>query len=216
MMVYRKVIQDNFKIDVNHFQGIPALAYNLMLKISKVKLELISDPEMSEFFRSSIRGGMSFIANRKVKSDYVNSNPENYKKRTTHIRYIDGNNLYGSQMLFDPPTTDYKFEDVSFIAKIESQLKQNKSIDIKGRGLFLEVDLHYPKKLHKNHADFPLAPEKYKVTYKELSPLNQFLLKKMKKNDPCHTFSEEKSIPTFHERKHYKLHIKCLTVTCGK
>ena len=210
MMVYRKVIQDNFKIDVNHFQGIPALAYNLMLKISKVKLELISDPEMSEFFRSSIRGGMSFIANRKVKSDYVNSNPENYKKRTTHIRYIDGNNLYGSQMLFDLPTTDYKFEDVSFIAKIESQLKQNKSIDIKGRGLFLEVDLHYPKKLHKNHADFPLAPEKYKVTYKELSPLNQFLLKKMKKNDSCHTFSEEKLIPTFHERKHYKLHIKCL------
>ena len=32
MMVYRKVIQDNFKIDVNHFQGIPALAYNLMLR----------------------------------------------------------------------------------------------------------------------------------------------------------------------------------------
>ena len=118
MMVYRKVIQDNFKIDANHFQGIPALAYNLMLKISKVKLELISDPEMSQFFRSSIRGGMSFIANRKVKSDYVNSNPENYKKRMTHIRYIDGNNLYGSQMLFDLPTTDYKFEDVSFITKI--------------------------------------------------------------------------------------------------
>ena len=76
--------------------------------------------------------------------------------------------------------------------------------------MFLEVDLHYPKKLHKNHADFPLAPEKYKVTYRELSPLNQFLLKKMKKNDSCHTFSEEKLIPTFHERKHYKLHIKCL------
>ena len=32
----------------------------------------------------------------------------------------------------------------------------------------------------------------------------------MKKNDSCHTFSEEKLIPTFHERKHYKLHIKCL------
>ena len=77
MMVYRKVIQDNFKIDANHFQGIPSLAYNLMLKISKVKLELISDPEMSEFSRSSIRGGMSFIANRKVKSDYVDSDPEN-------------------------------------------------------------------------------------------------------------------------------------------
>ena len=102
---------------------------------------------------------MSFIATRKVKQDYINSSPENCKKWMTHIRYIDDNNLYGSQMLFDLPTTDYKFEDVSFIAKIESQLKQNKSIDIKGRGLFLEVDLHYPKKLHKNHEDFPLAPK---------------------------------------------------------
>ena len=113
---------------------------------------------------------MSFIATRKVKSDYGNSNSENYKKRMTHIRYIDGNSLYGSQMLFDLPTTDYKFKDVSVITKIESQLKQNKSIDIKGRGLFLEVGLHYPKKLHKSHEDFPLAPEKYKVTYTDLSP----------------------------------------------
>ena len=99
----------------------------------------------------------------KVKSDYVNSNPENYKKRTTHIRYIDGNNLYGSQMLFDLPTTDYEFEDVSFITKIESQLKQNKSIDIKGGGLFLDVDLDYPKKLHKSHEDFRLAPKNIKL-----------------------------------------------------
>lgn len=32
-----------------------------MLKISKVKIDLISDPEMSNFFRDSVRGGMSFI-----------------------------------------------------------------------------------------------------------------------------------------------------------
>ena len=28
----------------------------------------------------------------------------------------------------------------------------------------------------------------YKVTFKELSPLNQFLNEKMKKNDSCHNF----------------------------
>ena len=39
--------------------------------------------------------------------------------------YIGGNNLYGgSQMLFHLPTTDYKFEDVTFIRQIELQLKQ--------------------------------------------------------------------------------------------
>ena len=71
MMVYRKVIQDNFQMDINHFLGMPGLSFNIMLKISKVKLELISDPEMCEFFRKSIRRGMSFIATRKANPDQV-------------------------------------------------------------------------------------------------------------------------------------------------
>ena len=124
MTVYRKIIQDHFEMDVNHFLGIPSLAFNLMLKLSKVKLELISNPDINRFFRESIRGGMSFITKRHAKSDYFDSDIRNYKKRTTHIRYIDGNNLYGSQMLFDLPTEDYRFENTSFIKKIERKLKK--------------------------------------------------------------------------------------------
>ena len=71
------------------------------------------------FFQKSIRGGMSFITTRKAKSDYTDSNIENCKRRMTHIRYIDGNNLYGSQMLFDLPTEDYKFEDENFVKKLK-------------------------------------------------------------------------------------------------
>ena len=52
MMVYRKVIQDHFQMDVNHFLGIPGLSFNIMLKISKVKLELISNPELCDFFEN--------------------------------------------------------------------------------------------------------------------------------------------------------------------
>ena len=37
----------------------------------------------------------------------------------THIRYIDGNILYGSQILFDHPTDYFSFEDKFFIKKIE-------------------------------------------------------------------------------------------------
>ena len=210
MTVYRKVIQDHFQMDIHHFLGIPGLSFNIMLKISKVKLELISDPEMSDFFQKSIRGGMSFITTRKAKSDYTDSNIENCKGRMTHIRYIDGNNLYGSQMIFDLPTEDYKFEDEKFVKKIEKKLKNRKQISIGERGMFLEVDLNYPKKLHKLHEDFPLAPERYKITYNELSPINQFLYKKMQKNTSQDTYCEKKLIPTFHNRKYYILHIKCL------
>lgn len=80
MMVYRKVIQNNFQMDINHFLGIPGLSFNIMLKISKIKLEKIGDPEINEFFRKSIRDVMSFVATRKAKSEYKNSNAENCKK----------------------------------------------------------------------------------------------------------------------------------------
>ena len=119
MTAYRKIIQDHFDIDVNHFLGIPSLSFTLMQKISKVKIELLSDPEINFFFRNSIRGGMSFIGNRHAKSGYYDSNIENYKQRTNHIRYIDANNLYASIMLFDMPTGDYKFENDKFIQQIE-------------------------------------------------------------------------------------------------
>ena len=91
-------------MDIYHILGIPGLSFNLMLKISKVKLELIIDHEMSDFFRKLIRGGMSFIATPNAKSDYTDSNRENCSELMNHIRYIDGNNLYESQMSFHFPT----------------------------------------------------------------------------------------------------------------
>ena len=125
-MVYRKFFQDNFLMDINHFLGIPGLSLNLMVKIGKVKLELTSDPVMSVFWRKSIRRGMSFIATRNAKSDYTDSNIENCSEKMSHIKYIDGNNLFGSQMLFDLPTEDYKFENQAFIHKIEKIRKYKK------------------------------------------------------------------------------------------
>ena len=76
--------------------------------------------------------------------------------------------------------------------------------------MFLEVDLDYPEETHKLHKDFPLAPERYNVTSNELSPINQFLYNKMKNGNQQSTYCEEKLIPTFHKRKRYILHIKCL------
>ena len=76
--------------------------------------------------------------------------------------------------------------------------------------MFLEVDLEYPKEIHEKHGDFPMAPEKYNVTYNELSPLNQSLYRKMKNNEFFTNHAEEKLIPTLHNRKNYILHIKSL------
>ena len=55
-----------------------------MLTINKVELELIGGPDMSDSFRTSIGGGMSFIAIRKLTFDYTDVNPDSCKKRMTH------------------------------------------------------------------------------------------------------------------------------------
>ena len=81
LRVNRKVFQDNFQIGINHFLGIPGLSFNLMLKIRKVKLEMISDPEMSDFFRKLISGEMSFIATRNAKLDYTDYDIENCSEK---------------------------------------------------------------------------------------------------------------------------------------
>ena len=44
--------------------------------------------------------------------------------------------------------------------------------------MFLEIDLEYTEEVHELYEDFPLAPERYEVTYNELSPINQFYIKK--------------------------------------
>lgn len=68
-------------------------------------------------------------------------------------------------------------------------------------GFIAEVTLSYPKKLHKKHRSFPLAPEKRSVAVKELS---RYQLK-CRKQLRCLS-KTEKLIGTFHERKRYVLH----------
>ena len=60
---------------------------------------------------------MPFIAIRSATSDYTESYLENCSEKMNHIRYIVGNHLYASQMLFDLPTEDYKSKNQAFIIK---------------------------------------------------------------------------------------------------
>jgi len=43
-------------------------------------------------------------------------------KRMTHIRYIDGNSLYESQMLFDLPTENNRFNIKCLLKKLRNSV----------------------------------------------------------------------------------------------
>ena len=54
----RKVCLDNYGLDPAHFYMAPGLAWCTSLKKTKIRLELLLDPDMLSMFKRGIRGGI--------------------------------------------------------------------------------------------------------------------------------------------------------------
>ena len=81
-----------------------------MLKLIKVELELISDPQMYLMIEKGIRGGISTISKRYAKANNPYMGEKyNSKKKTSYITYLDANNLYGAAMSQKLPIRDFKW-----------------------------------------------------------------------------------------------------------
>ena len=73
----------------------PTLSWDIMLKVTKTRVELISDIDMCLSFEKTMTGGVSYISKKysKVNSQYLNYYDS--KQESKHITYLDTNNLYG-------------------------------------------------------------------------------------------------------------------------
>ena len=63
----------------------PALSWDAMLNMRKIKLELISDPDMYIFFEKGMRGGVSYISNRYSKNNNRYLKSYDPKQESKHI-----------------------------------------------------------------------------------------------------------------------------------
>ena len=136
-----------------------------MLKMTGVELELISDIDMHLFIEKGMRGGISYTGKRHSKAN--NKYTENYdsSKESVFIMYLDANSLYGWAMIQYLPYGGFKWLSEKEIDKFDLNLvKENSSTRY-----ILEVDLEYPSELHDLHNDYPLAPEKLKISQNMLS-----------------------------------------------
>ena len=140
----------------------PALSWDAMLNMTKIKLELISDPDMYIFFEKGMRGGVSYISNRYSKANNKYLKSYDPTQESKHIIYLDENNLYGYAMSKFLPTSRFKWIDPK-----EFDLKKYSSNS--SRGCVLEADLQYPKELGELHNDYPLAPYKIEIKREMLS-----------------------------------------------
>ena len=142
--------------------GAPGLSWDTMLKMTKIRLELITDPDMYIFFEKGTRGGISYISNRYIKSNNKYLRSYDPKQESKHNIYLDPNNLYGYAMSKFLPTSGFKWID-------PKEFDLNKNTNNSSRRCVLEADLEYPKELHELHNDYPLAPDKIEIKREMLS-----------------------------------------------
>ena len=53
----------------SHYLSAPGLSWEAVLRMTKIKLELIPDTDMYIFFETGTRGGISYISNRYSKAN---------------------------------------------------------------------------------------------------------------------------------------------------
>ena len=199
---FRKTCLRSYKLDPCHYFTSPGLSWDAMLKMTKVELELMTDIDMYQFIEKGMRGGISYISHRygKANNNYMKGYDE--KAPSKYLMYLDANNLYGWAMSQHLPTGNFKWMSKKKIDKLDLA----KYKDDSKRGLILEVDLEYPKEQHNLHNEYPLAPEKIRVTEDMLSNY----CKKIAAKYNISTGLVSKLIPNLRNKEKYVLHYRNL------
>ena len=107
---FRKTCMQYYKLDPCHYFTSPGLSWDTMLKMTNIKLELMTDVDMYQFIEKGMRGGVSYIANKYGKANNKYMKEEyNEKAPSKYIMYLDANNLYGWAMSQYLPTGNFKW-----------------------------------------------------------------------------------------------------------
>ena len=199
---FRKTCLEYYKLDPCHYFTSPGLSWDAMLKMTDIKLELMTDIDKFQFIEKGMRGGISYIANRYGKANNKYMKEYDEKAPSKYIMYLDANNLYGWAMSQYLPTGGFRWMSEKQINNLDlAKYKENSK-----KGLILEVDLEYPKELHNLHNDYPLAAERVRVTKDMLSEY----CKKIAAKYNISTGLVSKLVPTLKNKEKYVLHYRNL------
>ena len=106
---FRKTCLEYYKLDPCHYFTSPGLSWDAMLKMTDIKLELMTDIDMFQFIEKGMRGGISYIANRYGKANNKYMKSYDKTKPSKYIMYLDANNLYGWAMSQYLPTGGFRW-----------------------------------------------------------------------------------------------------------
>jgi hypothetical protein len=108
---FRDVCSQNYKLDPLWYLTAPGLAWDAALKLTDIRLELISDYDMLLMVQKGIRGGVSMVSQRmaRANNEYLGEGKYNRTEPSSHIVYLDCNSLYAGSMRSKLPTHDFKW-----------------------------------------------------------------------------------------------------------
>ncbi|CAG8761153.1 7790_t:CDS:2, partial [Ambispora leptoticha] len=96
---FRKTCIEYYEVDPSHYVSAAALAWDAMLKMTGVNIQLFTDMAKHDFIEKAKRSGIAMACQRYLTAN----NPKmgeayNSTKPTTWISYVDTTNLYGWAM----------------------------------------------------------------------------------------------------------------------
>ena len=180
-----------YSLDPCHYFSESSLLWDAMLKMTKIALEKISDPDNYIFIEKGMRSGVNYINKRYSEAS-----------KNVNILYLGMNNLYGCAMSQYLPYGNFKW--VRNINEIEQKIMRIKSNS--STGYILEVDLECSKKLHDMFNDYPLAPEKI-IIQKEW--LSDYCLEIANEHNIA-TGKTKKLVPSLMNKNNYVIHYRNL------
>ena len=106
---FRSICLNHYGLDPAWYFSAPGHAWDAILKITKIQLELLSDPDMLLMIESGIRGEIATISHHHAKANNEYMGTEfNSAEETKFISYLDANNLDGSEMSKQLPTSGFE------------------------------------------------------------------------------------------------------------
>jgi hypothetical protein len=188
---FRKKVWEAFGLDLCQYLSLPHLSLDVMLKETRVALELISDQEQADLIRRNIRGGLSFVNLRRARRI----------PGRQMLMYFDANALYAHAMTFALPVSGFRWLSAAELGAFDPE----RDITEDGEwGYILEVDLDYPPHLHLAHNSLPLAPEAMDIREADLSPYSRGCLAALGQKRAAR--GVRKLTSTFRRRNKYVLH----------
>ena len=201
---FRDMCLSYYGLDPVYYYTLPNFAFDAMLKLTGIEIDLVYDQEMYEMIEAGLRGGMTQTTCKKVEANnkYMGDDYDK-KKESSYINYLDANNLYGLSMIQKLPYRNLKWDD---------KITEDDIINYNnGRtGYILEVDLEYPKELHDLHNDYPLAPEVMNVKSNMLSEKQVEIYKLINGSKEPKDEKTNKLILNLNDKNKYVVHIRTL------